>query len=64
MQVLYMNMPELPRTRHIIVGDRHIINTAAPESKIFHRVVRKGNAYNDESRGNQRSGISTLAGQK
>jgi hypothetical protein len=38
MQVLYMNMPELPHTRHVIVGDRHIINTAAPETNIFHKV--------------------------
>ena len=38
MQVLYMYMPELPHTRHVIVGDRHIINTAAPESNIYHKV--------------------------
>ncbi|PKM39014.1 MAG: hypothetical protein CVV04_11870 [Firmicutes bacterium HGW-Firmicutes-9] len=41
MQVLYMHMPELPHTRHIIVGEKHIINTAAPESTIFHKITRR-----------------------
>lgn len=38
MRTLYLFMPELPRTRHIIVEDRHIVNTAAPESNVFTRV--------------------------
>ena len=41
MQIIYMHMPELPHKRHIITGDIHIINTAAPESNVLHRVERR-----------------------
>lgn len=41
MQVVYLCIPELPGTRHIIAGETHIINTAAPEANVFYRVERR-----------------------
>lgn len=48
METIYMNMPELPRTRHIVVGNKHIVNVAAPETKIFHRVERRERAQQND----------------
>lgn len=63
MRTLYLHMPELPRTRHIIAGDRHIINTAAPESKTFHRVARKETVRREEKSHAQRRGNHYLIGE-
>lgn len=41
METVYLHIPELPRTRHIIAGDRHIINTAAPDANVIHKVRRR-----------------------
>jgi len=56
MQVLYLDIPELPRTRHIIVGEKHIINTAAPESTIFHKIARRECANQEITNYKQRVG--------
>lgn len=54
MQVLYMHMPELPNTRHIIIGGKHIINTAAPETNIFHRVAQREKKQDQDKKTAQR----------
>ncbi len=36
MEFVYLKLPELPEYRHIIVGDRHIINTAARPGNVYH----------------------------
>lgn len=36
MQLVYLCLPEIPNKRNFIVGDRHIINTAAPPDNRFY----------------------------
>lgn len=35
MELVYLSLPELSDKRHIILGDRHIINTAARPGNVY-----------------------------
>lgn len=43
MQLVYLCLPEIPDKRHFVMGDRHVINTAAPpDNKVYYyRYERK-----------------------
>lgn len=55
MELVYLSMPELPNMRNLVMGDRRIINLAAPpDNRVFcFKYERKHRKKPQENRINQ-----------